>query len=146
MGQQVVWQNTSSAVHNVVGQRVLPAFAGMKVLWSPRLMSAATSLLGLGCFLRVSCEVLAYQGYVSWAWKALPVSAVTELAAVTAFAANIIHEFRAAVFSAAHRACSCKAKRLRLVKNLCSAVLRRAVSRRLHDLVRCGTQSRSLSP
>ena len=76
-----------------VGQRVLPAFAGMKVLWSPRLMFAATSLLGLGCFLRVTCEVLAYQGSASWAWKVLPVSAVTELAAVTAFAANIIMSF-----------------------------------------------------
>ena len=76
-----------------VGQRVLPAFAGMKALWSPRLMFAATSLLAVGCFLRVGCEVLAYQGYASWPWKGLPVSAVIELLAVTAFAANIIMSF-----------------------------------------------------
>jgi len=76
-----------------VGQRVLPAFAGMKALWSPLLMFVATLLLTAGCFLRVSCEVLAYQGYASWAWKGLPVSAVTELAAVTVFAANIIMSF-----------------------------------------------------
>jgi len=76
-----------------VGQRVLPAFAGMKALWSPRLMFLATSLLAIGCFLRVGCEVLAYQDYAAWAWKALPVSAVTELAAVGAFAVNIIVSF-----------------------------------------------------
>jgi uncharacterized protein involved in response to NO len=76
-----------------VGQRVLPAFAGMKALWSPSLMFVATLLLTAGCLLRVSCEVLAYQGYVSWAWKGLPVSAVTELAAVTVFAANITMSF-----------------------------------------------------
>jgi len=76
-----------------VGQRVLPAFASMKALWSPRLMFAATSLLAAGCFLRVSCEVLAYQGYASWAWEGLPVSAIIELAAVTAFAVNIVVSF-----------------------------------------------------
>ena len=76
-----------------VGQRVLPAFAGMKTLWSPRLMFAATSLLAAGCFLRVTCEVLAYQNYFSRAWKVLPISAVTELISVTAFAANIIMSF-----------------------------------------------------
>jgi uncharacterized protein involved in response to NO len=76
-----------------VGQRVLPAFAGMKSLWSPSLMFIATSLLAAGCFLRVSCEVLAYQGYASWAWNVLPISAVTELVAVTVFAANISVSF-----------------------------------------------------
>jgi uncharacterized protein involved in response to NO len=73
-----------------VGQRVLPAFAGMKVLWSPRLMLIATTLLAIGCLLRVLCEVLAYQGYAAWAWRGLPISAITELAAVTTFAANIV--------------------------------------------------------
>ncbi len=72
-----------------IGQRVLPAFAGMKLLWSPRLMGAASALLMLGCFLRVSCEVLAYQQYAAWAWKLLPVSAVIELSAVTCFAVNL---------------------------------------------------------
>src|SRR5207248_6674488 len=76
-----------------VGQRVLPAFAGMKSLWSPALMLTATSLLALGCFLRVTCEVLAYQGYAQWAWKVLPISATIELVAVASFAANIIVSF-----------------------------------------------------
>ena len=76
-----------------VGQRVLPAFAGVKSLWSPSLMFIATSLLAAGCFLRVSCEVLAYQVYASWAWKVLPISAVTELIAVIVFAANISMSF-----------------------------------------------------
>jgi hypothetical protein len=49
-----------------IGQRVLPAFAGMKALWSPSLMFIATLLLAAGCLLRVSCEVLAYQGYAAW--------------------------------------------------------------------------------
>jgi uncharacterized protein involved in response to NO len=62
-------------------------------LWSPSLMFIATSLLAAGCFLRVSCEVLAYQGYASWAWNVLPISAVTELVAVTVFAANISVSF-----------------------------------------------------
>ena len=76
-----------------VGQRVLPAFAGMKLLWSPLLMLVATTLLAFGCFLRVLCEVLAYQGYAAWAWKGLPISAITELMAVTAFAVNILGTF-----------------------------------------------------
>jgi uncharacterized protein involved in response to NO len=76
-----------------VVQRVLPAFAGMKSLWSPSVMFAATSLLATGCLLRVTCEVLAYQGYASWAWKVLPISAVTELIAVTAFAVNMVVSF-----------------------------------------------------
>jgi uncharacterized protein involved in response to NO len=76
-----------------IGQRVLPAFAGMKSLWSPSLMFIATSLLAFGCFLRVSCEVLAYQGYAWWAWKVLPISAVMELLAVSVFAANISVSF-----------------------------------------------------
>jgi hypothetical protein len=76
-----------------IGQRVLPAFAGMKALWSPSLMFIATFLLATGCLLRVSCELLAYQNYAGWAWKLLPVSAVAELAAVGAFATNIIVSF-----------------------------------------------------
>ena len=82
-----------------VGQRVLPAFAGMRLLWSTRLMFAALALLTVGCTLRVSCEVLAYQGYADWAWKVLPVSAVLELLGVTAFAANILGTF---IFEPSH--------------------------------------------
>jgi hypothetical protein len=73
-----------------IGQRVLPAFSGMKVLFSTKLMFAALTLLTLGCALRVSSEILAYQEFVHSAWSWLPVSAVTEMAAVTVFAVNLI--------------------------------------------------------
>lgn len=76
-----------------VGQRILPSFCGMRVLASPRLMFAGLLLLMLGCTLRVSSEVLAYQGYASWAWNVLPVSALIEMTAVTAFAVNLIWTF-----------------------------------------------------
>jgi uncharacterized protein involved in response to NO len=76
-----------------VGQRILPAFAGMRLLWSRGLMFASLALLTIGCVLRVSCEVLAYQGYASWAWDVLPVSAVLELAGIAAFAMNIFGTF-----------------------------------------------------
>jgi hypothetical protein len=76
-----------------IGQRALPAFAGMKLLFSPRLMLLSTLTLTLGCLLRVSSEVLAYQGYAAWAWKALPVSALTEMAAVSLFALNLLLTF-----------------------------------------------------
>src|SRR5579864_7289741 len=76
-----------------VGQRVLPAFAGMRLLWSIRLMFAGLFLLALGCALRVSSEVLAYQDYANWAWSVLPVSAFLELAGITAFAMNIFGTF-----------------------------------------------------
>lgn len=76
-----------------VGQRILPAFAGMRLLWSPRLMFAGLFLLTVGCTLRVSCEVLAYQGYADWAWHVLPVSALLELAALSVFAINILCTF-----------------------------------------------------
>jgi hypothetical protein len=76
-----------------IGQRVLPAFSGMKVLFSSRLMLAGLLLLSLGCFLRVSGEVLAYQELVSSAWSWLPYSAFLELTAVTLFAVNLIATF-----------------------------------------------------
>lgn len=76
-----------------VGQRILPAFAGMRLLWSTGLMFAGLALLTIGCTLRVSCEILAYQEYASWAWGVLPVSAVIELAGITAFAMNIFGTF-----------------------------------------------------
>jgi hypothetical protein len=72
-----------------IGQRVLPEFAGLRPLWSPRLMFAALLLLQAGCFLRVSSEILAYQQYATWAWPVLPISAVTELLAVAGFAINL---------------------------------------------------------
>ena len=76
-----------------VGQRVLPSFCGMRVLWSPRLMLLMLILLMAGCTLRVSAEILAYQDYAKWAWDVLPISALIELTAVTLFAINLIATF-----------------------------------------------------
>lgn len=76
-----------------VGQRILPAFSGMRLLWSTKLMFAALTLLWIGCALRVPTELLAYQGYANWAWHVVPLSAVFELAGITAFAVNIFGTF-----------------------------------------------------
>ena len=76
-----------------VGQKVLPSFCGMRVLWSPKLMLVMLALLMTGCTLRVMCEILAYQNYSHWAWHVLPVSAVMELIAVALFAVNLIVTF-----------------------------------------------------
>ena len=76
-----------------VGQRVLPSFCGMRVLWSPRLMLWMLILLMTGCTLRVASEILAYQGYAAWAWSGLPVSALIELTAVFLFAVNLTVTF-----------------------------------------------------
>ncbi len=76
-----------------VGQRVLPAFSGMRHLFSPRLMLLSLSLLVVGCTVRVASEILAYQDYLRSAWTWLPVSAVIELTAVTLFAINMVATF-----------------------------------------------------
>ena len=76
-----------------VGQRILPAFAGMRMLWSTKLMLAGLVLVTTGCALRVTCEVIAYQGYANWAWSFLPVSALSELAGLTIYAINILGTF-----------------------------------------------------
>jgi hypothetical protein len=76
-----------------VGQRILPAFAGMRSLWSPRLMFLGLFLLTVGCALRVSSEVLAYQEYAAWAWHVLPASALIELTALSVFAVNVLCTF-----------------------------------------------------
>jgi uncharacterized protein involved in response to NO len=76
-----------------VGQRILPSFCGMRVLWSPSLMLVMLVLLMTGCTLRVVSEILAYQEYAAWAWNVLPVSALIELTAVTLFAVNLILTF-----------------------------------------------------
>jgi hypothetical protein len=76
-----------------VGQRILPSFCGMRVLWSPRLMLVMLVLLMTGCTLRVTSEILAYQNYAAWAWNVLPVSALIELTAVTLFAVNLFVTF-----------------------------------------------------
>jgi uncharacterized protein involved in response to NO len=78
-----------------VGQRILPAFVGMRQLWSTKLMFLGLGLLTIGCTLRVLCEVIAYQGYAAWAWawSVLPVSALVELTALTIYAINIFGTF-----------------------------------------------------
>jgi uncharacterized protein involved in response to NO len=76
-----------------IGQRVLPAFSGMRVLFSTKLMFLALLLLTAGCLMRVSSEVLAYQGLLLSAWSWLPVSAVTEMSAVSLFAVNLFATF-----------------------------------------------------
>jgi hypothetical protein len=76
-----------------VGPRILPAFSGMRLLFSTKLMFLSLLLLGTGCLLRVSSEILAYQGFAGWAWSWLPVSAITEMAAVTIFAVNLFATF-----------------------------------------------------
>jgi uncharacterized protein involved in response to NO len=82
-----------SAMVFSVGQRILPSFGGMRTLASPMLMFAGLALLTLGCTLRVSAEILAYQGYAGWAWDVLPVSALIEMTAVTLFAINLAWTF-----------------------------------------------------
>jgi hypothetical protein len=73
-----------------IGQRVLPAFCGMRLLWSKELMFWSLALLNLGCLLRVSMEPLAYELDWQTAWKLLPVSALIELTAVTLVAVNLV--------------------------------------------------------
>lgn len=87
-----------------IGQRVLPAFCGMRVLFSPALMFAGLALLNAGCALRVVSEIGAYEGYAPALWPLLPVSAVTEMTAVTVFAANLLLTFRQAPAHLAQRA------------------------------------------
>ncbi len=77
-----------------IGQRILPAFCGMRVLRSPRLMFWSLALLNLGCILRVGSEIGAYESYVPSLWPLLPVSAVIEMTAVTVFAYNLLLTFR----------------------------------------------------
>lgn len=72
-----------------IGPRILPSFLSSRELWSPRLMRWSLTLLTAGCALRVLSEPLAYGELLPFAWKVLPVSAFTELAAVLLFAVNI---------------------------------------------------------
>lgn len=72
-----------------IGPRILPAFCGGRQLFSPALMFAACSMLNLGCLLRVSSEIPAYEGLAQAAWRVLPYSAVVELIAVSLFTLNL---------------------------------------------------------
>jgi uncharacterized protein involved in response to NO len=76
-----------------IGQRILPAFSGMRLLFSTKLMFVALLLLSAGCLLRVTSEILAYQGFLGSAWSWLPASALTEMTAVTIFAVNLFASF-----------------------------------------------------
>lgn len=76
-----------------VGPRILPHFAGVRGLYSPRLMFAALALLCTGCTLRVTMEPLAYEGYAHFAWKVLPVSGFLELGGVLLFALQLVLTF-----------------------------------------------------
>lgn len=78
-----------------IGQRILPAFCGARVLFSKRAMLASLLLLNIGCALRVVSEIPAYEGfaYAQLFWRILPVSAITELTAVSLFAANLLMTF-----------------------------------------------------
>jgi hypothetical protein len=76
-----------------IGQRVLPAFSGMRLLFSPRLMFVGLLFLSLGCTVRVGAEVLAYQEILPAVWAWLPYSAILELAAVTGLAVNLVATF-----------------------------------------------------
>ncbi len=86
-----------------VGPRILPHFAGVRGLRSPRLMFATLLLLFAGCTLRVSMEPLAYEGILPFAWKLLPFSGCLELGAVLLFALQLILTFtlEPSIFAAA---------------------------------------------
>jgi uncharacterized protein involved in response to NO len=73
-----------------IGPRVLPAFFGVQRLWSTRLMAAVLLLVNIGCTLRVTSQILAYEGISAIAWKVLPLSAVIEMTAVFLFATNML--------------------------------------------------------
>ncbi|HVY94193.1 MAG TPA: hypothetical protein VHA14_15640, partial [Bryobacteraceae bacterium] len=72
-----------------IAPRILPAFFGGRELFSRSLMLLSGVLLNLGCLLRVSSEIPAYEGSLRFAWHVLPVSAVIEMTAITLFALNI---------------------------------------------------------
>lgn len=76
-----------------IGPRVLPHFAGVRKLFSPAGMGLSLLLLNLGCLLRVTFEIAAYEQLWQPAWRVLPISAVLELSAVTVFAFNLLFSF-----------------------------------------------------
>jgi len=78
-----------------IGQKILPAFCGARILFNRHAMFASLLLLNVGCALRVASEIPAYEGFAfaTVFWQALPASAVIELSAVTVFAANLLVTF-----------------------------------------------------
>ena len=77
-----------------IGPRVLPAFFGVVRLYSARVMFASLVLLNIGCTIRVTSQILAYQHISELAWKWLPLSAMLEMVAMTLFAANMLLTLR----------------------------------------------------
>ena len=77
-----------------IGPRILPAYLGVQRVWSTRLMGVVLTLLNIGCALRVASQVLAYEGWSTFAWKTLPLSAIIEMTAVTLFAFNMMMTLR----------------------------------------------------
>jgi len=76
-----------------IGPRILPHFAGVYSIFSKRLMFLSLLLLQTGCTLRVCSEPLAYEGFLTFAWKTLPTSGMLELSGVLVFAVNIVLTF-----------------------------------------------------
>jgi uncharacterized protein involved in response to NO len=76
-----------------IGPRILPHFVGIQRIFSVRLMFLSLLLLQTGCLLRVSSEPLAYEGFLSPAWKVLPGSGMLWLSGVPLFAANLTLTF-----------------------------------------------------
>jgi hypothetical protein len=72
-----------------IGPRILPHFAGVRAIFSKRLMFLSLLPLQTGCLLRVSSEPLAYEHLFPFAWKVLPISGMLELSAVLLFAVNL---------------------------------------------------------
>jgi len=76
-----------------IGPRILPHFGGIYSIFSKRLMFFSLLLLQTGCTLRVLSEPLAYEGWLPFAWKTLPVSGMFELCGVLLFALNFVLTF-----------------------------------------------------
>jgi hypothetical protein len=72
-----------------IGPRILPHFAGVRAIFSKRLMFLSLLPLQTGCLLRVSSEPLAYEHLFPFAWKVLRISGMLELSAVLLFAVNL---------------------------------------------------------
>jgi len=73
-----------------IGSRMLPAFFGVRRLFSNRLMFTSLLLISAGCALRVGSEVVAYGHLSQAAWSVLPLSAILEMTAIVLFAFNML--------------------------------------------------------
>lgn len=73
-----------------IGSRMLPAFFGVRRLFSNRLMFTSLLLITAGCALRVGSEVVAYGHLAQAAWSVLSLSAILEMTAIALFAVNML--------------------------------------------------------